>query len=655
MPYINIRLRHKIPGYLREIMAYYPDVLLFQLNQIQYDHLWSQLISAKYLYTDGYEIKATSWFMYALQTIKGWLGFENYCNPEKVSYTLNKLAYYGYTKQFHQPDFSLLLQYPLSSEIGALVTHDYNSSTTSQLQSELIKEYFKVDPHLNAFHRLDEHHRFGESWVKIAAYELIPQLDPQNINLITEVIRVLEQQNRSPPDIVFLPGSKYAQIAAQYYYNKAKNTPLPSFVMRLLWSDPRPELLNKALLYDPQIAKKDAQRFIAHHLAQQEYQSAFNLIDLLKDSQLILNCLLAIPETERHTLIQKNTPIAAIMAKYYLERKQYPLAQQIYDALEEINPEAAFSIAIQEKNYVKAYDLFNQYETKVVFPMSERQHLAGVFFDIAERKYEMARTYRAKKEWQKALQNYHFSLVQKKAAHHLNPSKKYLAEVYCHKRLYANALIDADLDLCDPEQSNIAAIEKAIALLRECHSTNEEEHKNTIALANGLMRRIDTLREKISFPSPPIDNARLNAHKNAHQQSITIFIKTLRELIILLEGSNEQELRLKRGKAHYLLADVHSYFNINAPDINHHYQMAMHAVPENPFYILRVTELFEIERNKLRPIAINYLKNMGYTAIDYLHWFDERWVKRDHIIWDVKDIHQPPIATPEISRWHFGF
>ncbi len=288
--------------------------------------------------------------------------------------------------------------------------------------------------------------------------------------------------------------------------------------------------------------------------------------------------------------------------------------------------------------------------------MSERQELARIFFDTAERKYETAKIHRAKKEWQEALQHYHFSLVQKKAAHHLNPSAEYLEEVYCHKRLYAKALIDADLDLYDPEQSDVAAIEKAINLLRECGSTNEEEqHIHTIALASGLMRRIDTLREKISFPYPPGDISQLNEHKNKHQQSIAAFIKTLNELITLLEGTKDKELRLKLGKAHYLLADVQLYFNINAPDINLHHQMAMQAVPENPFYILRVAELFEIEKNKLQPIAIYHLKKMGYTAIDYVHWFDERWVKRKDIICDVKDIHQPSIESLQTNGWSFGF
>lgn len=75
-----------------------------------------------------------------------------------------------------------------------------------------------------------------------------------------------------------------------------------------------------ALAYDPEIAKRDAQKFIEYHLAQKEYDNAFNLLGILNDSNLVLKFLLAIPETERHALIQKDTAIAAIMAKYYIEK-----------------------------------------------------------------------------------------------------------------------------------------------------------------------------------------------------------------------------------------------------------------------------------------------------------------------------------------------
>lgn len=96
MPYLNKKLFKRIPKHLKGFMEYYPDVSLFELNQIQYNHLWDQLSSSRYLWTNGYEIRPTNWFMHVFQTIKGWFGFDNHCKPEIISYNLNKLAFYGY-------------------------------------------------------------------------------------------------------------------------------------------------------------------------------------------------------------------------------------------------------------------------------------------------------------------------------------------------------------------------------------------------------------------------------------------------------------------------------------------------------------------------------------------------------------------------------
>lgn len=659
MPYINIELLKRIPPHLKGIMEYYPDVLLFQLNQIQYTHLWHELSSAKYLYTNGYEIKSTNWFMYAFQTVKGWFGFDNHCHPEKISYTLNKLAYYGYTKQFLQPDFSSVRNYPMSPEICALAVKSGDDLTTEQLQTKIVNHYFKVEPYLGmdySYQRLNSNHRFGESWMNADEWELIPQLDPQDDGLIAEVISTLDRKGSSTGELFFIQHSKYSRAAAQYYCDKAKNTVVPSFFLRILWTDPRPRYLALALAYDSEIAKRDAQKFIEYHLGQKEYEQAFNLLEILSDSNLVLKFLLAIPETKRHSLIQKDTPIAAILAKYYIEKQQYLLAKQFYSNIEEISPNAAFHIEIQEQHYDKAYDVFKKQKSSDLFSMSARQSLAKIFFNEAETAYVSGQTYRRNKHWEKAEQYYLQSLEQKKAAYHLYPCDEYLEDLYTHKRLYALLLIDADMDLHKSEDSDIARVQKAITLLRECRSSNKEEQKHhKHALATGLMRRVDTLREKIAFHYHSSDFDSIRKHKIKRQQEISILIKTLEELITLLEGTRDKALRLKLGKAHYLLADVQCFFDINAPDINQHYKMAMEAVPENPFYVLRVSEIFEERKENHQNTGITQLKSMGYQVFDFYHWSDERWFKRDDMIHNIKDIHQPPLKQTNTSQWNLTF
>ena len=69
-----------------------------------------------------------------------------------------------------------------------------------------------------------------------------------------------------------------------------------------------------------------------------------------------------------------------------------------------------------------------------------------------------------------------------------------------HKRLYAQLLIDADIDKNPAENSDIAQIQKALNLLRECRPDDKaEKHHLQNVLGKGLMRKADTLRQKICF------------------------------------------------------------------------------------------------------------------------------------------------------------
>lgn len=657
MFYFNTKLCRRIPENLHGVMEYYPDVELFELDQTEYTQLWQKVSSAKYLYTNGYEIRPTNWFMYAFQSLKGWLGFSNNCHPQKVLFILNKLAYYGYVKQLNQPDFSSIKYGSLPSEICTLVLQKRNDETTARLQKKLITEYFNIEPYLSfndSFQRLYSNHRYGDSWIKLNLWELIPQFDPQEDSIIADTLNALDKNQALMES--FLPKSKYARAAAQYYLGKAKNIEEPSFLLRLFWRDPRPEYLARALVYDPEIVRQDVENYVKHHLKQKEYKEAFNLLGILipNNPKLVLKYLLEIPEIERNELIQKDSPISAIMAQFHIDNMRYKNAQQFCTNIEVLSPVAAFHLEIEEHNYMQAYDIFKRHACLQRFSSPKRKELADQFFLNAETAYEKGKPLRNAKKWHEAEQHYLQSLELKKAAYHLDPSEENLENVYTHKRLYALLLIDADTDLHKPEESDIKTIHKALLLLRECNSNIKEEqtyHKH--ALITGLMRQVDMLREKIAMQYS--EHSFIQDHKLTHQQEISIFIRILKEIISLLEGSADKHLRIKLGKAHYLLADVQDFFNINSPDINQHYKMAMETVPDNPFYLLRVSEVFQEEKGKYQQRGIFKLKQMGYQVMDYVHWIDERWVKQDRIIYDIKDIHEPPLKVKQSSELTFSF
>lgn len=656
MHYVNNELLYKIPSHYRGIMEYYPDVILFNLNQTQYTYLWQQIHSATYLYTNGYQIKPIGWLGYVFESFKGWLGFENHCHPGKIFYTLNKLAYYGYSKRYTQPAPPSGARYSMTVEFGSLVNNRYNDITTEQLQTLLTKNFFKIEPHLTVnyqYQRLNSEHRFGESWVVANQAAFIPLLDPQDSVLIERLVHRFDQQNLT---VHFLQFSKYARVAARYYYDKAAGTSEPSFLARLLWVDPRPGYLAQALAYYPDIDQLDPARFIEYYLQKEAYLRAFNLLQCIRDPELILKFLLDMPAHVRNNLVPKDSEMATILAQHYIKRKQYTDAQQFHSNIESLSLQASFSLALRAKDFAKAYDIFKRLEHPNSVSVAERKTLAAVFFNKAEKEYDAGKECRDHNRWTEAGEHYLHCLEHKKAAYDLNPADEYLESLYTHKRLYAQVLIDADTALHAPEASNIAVVRKAINLLKECQSQRtDEQNCHKAALAKGYMRVIDTLREKICFVYTPHDLESLEQHKELHKLEISVFIKTLNKLIALLEGTKDDELRLKLGKAHYLLADVCLFFDINDPSINEHYKMAMVTVPENPFYTLRVGELFEIDQDKNRDRGILGLKKRGFEVFDYNHWFDERWVKKESIIHNIKDIHQPSLSEPKSSAWRFGF
>ena len=299
----------KIPQHLWGIMQYYPDVFLFQLNEVQYEQLWQKLLYSKYLYTDGYEIRPASWLRYAFESFKGWLGFVNNCHEGTISYVLNKLAYFGYSNSYAQPELTAMKGYKLSPLICVQALNEKNDTTTEELQRALVKNFFQVVPHLGIYYSsqmLSSDHRFGDSWLKTGAADLVSSLHPQDDQLIADVINALDKNPQSIAECIVLKKRKFAKAAAQFYCDKAKATAKPSLLSRMIWTDPRPGYLSKALFFDPDIAKRYASEFIEHHLGQIDYPSTLELLGLLSDEKQVLNYLLRIPENDRNLLVQKD-------------------------------------------------------------------------------------------------------------------------------------------------------------------------------------------------------------------------------------------------------------------------------------------------------------------------------------------------------------
>lgn len=678
------KLRTNIPYYLQGIMEFYPDVILYNFKQFEFSEHWQQLFNSKFLYAEGSEIKTTNWFMYSLQTLKGWFGFENFCHPKRITYCLDKLVYYGYTQGYFLDGIKNLKSYPLSFNTTSLAIHHYNDKTTEQFQNELITSYLTSKQYLPAEifnHTGNSKPRFGQSWLDIGALELVPLLDPQDSELISEVILKLDSLGISKVD--YIPNSKFALHAAEFYLEqvnklseKSGNMPKQNFIYNLFsgwqeilsnvlqWnsktfqeSDPRLPLLERALYFNSTLAEKYPIIFIEFYLGKKQYKEVLHLVTLLEDSKLILGYLLLIPEAIRNSLIVKDSKLAAILSQHYLINNQFAFAQAIFTNIEEINPGKAFTIAVQNKNYIDAYKLFMRFKDEVIFMDTDRKALAKAYIDKAEEQYKLGRQYRDKKEWTESVQFYYNSYLQKKAAYSLDPSEENAKELLSHKRLYAQVLVDSDIDLHEPESSDISSIQKAINLLKECESNDKDEQRyHKLALANALMRRVDTLKEKVALPANmPSDYKSLIQYRQTHESELSILIKTLKELVDLLKDNKESSLKKYLGKTYFLLADTAEFFSIADSHIKQNYRRAVETVPENPFYNLRASEVFESEKDKFIDLAYSNMSRLGLSAFDYLHWFDERWIKRDETNYKIKDIHELATSDTSESKWRLSW
>lgn len=220
MTSINLIAKNRIPESYRSVVGFYPDVILFQLNQHQFQTKWQQLARAPYIYTNGFSLRPAGWFRYYFESFKGWLGFTNHCNPQLLQLSLRKLAYYGYLHGY-QP-IHQIVKYPLGSGFLSVVNQERNPANSLQLQTDLINYYSEHSfyfPQFEMMAGVASPSRFGTSFATLGLCDLVPCLDPQDNHIIDEVSKVLEPH--SYQKYSFFRGSRYAKTVAQQYLAQA--------------------------------------------------------------------------------------------------------------------------------------------------------------------------------------------------------------------------------------------------------------------------------------------------------------------------------------------------------------------------------------------------------------------------------------------------
>lgn len=560
MSYTKKTLISKIPKKYRESLGYYPDVIFYQHKQREYGQKLQLLSQAQFIYTDGYRLRPAGMFRFAYESFKGFLGFTNHCQTEKVQLSLQKFAFYGYLKGYQQQQLTKLQRHGLQPDNIQLVSKPRSSQTSATIQSTLIRYYLEHAECFNAKIRdeqpkIRETYKFGISLTWLKLWTEIPKLDPQNDLIISQTRDQLENEESDHPSYDFIRDSKYAQAAANLYLSKAKkekNTLLYG------WN-----LLNNS--------KLRAQQFL--------------------ERALFFNSQVVVDEKE-------------LYISYYLEKNEL---QKALVLIEQLEPVEAFSRLVSLEQYDKAYTLFSTNKT-TQFLEKDTAILAKYFDKLGEDRYEQGLYLRKNHDWNGAKILYLSSLEAKGKASELE-SNKSRQEDYCtHKRLYAQLLIDSDIENFDASKCQIADIIKAINLLDSCDPEVKIFH-NT-ALARGLMRQVDYLTSIIQRAYNYSCSCYTTPYQYYldHEKTFVILINTLERITNLLGGTRDADQKVLLGRAYFLLGDFGRFYNLPNYTPNY-YENAMKANPSELAYIHRCREAFP-ERNEE---LLKKAQKLGYT------------------------------------------
>ncbi|CDZ78828.1 hypothetical protein BN59_03142 [Legionella massiliensis] len=652
MSHTNRRLIDRIPPDYRDYLGYYPDTLFYQHDSIQYRQKLARLAQASYLYSDGYTVKSASYFRYLFESFKGWFGFTNHCQPEKAQLALRKFTFYGYLRGYTQPQ-GRLQKLGIDAEFLELVSRPRTSENSQELQNKLIEFCIENESGLetissNVLPRIAQNYRFGTVLFRMGFWSEIPSLDPQNEQLIQLTVQRLESEIELPSPYSFIPGSKYALAAANCYLERAKAAKGSYFYGWSYVSNSQANAqsaLEQALTFDPEISSREKTIYIEYYLEKKELAKAIALIHQLDDPEQALKYIRdgKYSETQLQQWVKKDSWLASVLSTSYLmqrnDRETLEFVDNLHSNLPEQRPVQAFSLLVSQQKYDDAYSLFAK-SKGTPFLDEDIAEVANFYSEESERLYKQGHGYRQSKNWKMAKEYYLKSASMKRRAKELEPNDETREnEYFAHKRLYAQLLIDADIELNSIDQCQIEEILKAVKFLRECNSTDDREQKyNQKALAKGLMRQVDYLVFRVLTPTTyDADYQTRVKHLAANKTNFENMNTALHQIITLLDGTKDKQLKLILGKAYFLLADVADYFSLEGSSPSF-YIKAQETVPDNPFYLLRRSERFPEDKEKYQRPGIVRLKQLGFAVIDWLDWDKERW-QRDYRSAQIKDIH----------------
>jgi hypothetical protein len=661
---LRLRLGERLTRYYREEgLVYLPDFMIYDIDEREYKAFWHGIRNhpQNRLYTDGLQIYRAGWLQSLFQSFKGWLGFDNHCDPNKVQMTLAKIAYYGYLRGFHPVEFEEYHPSIISDRFKTLIHCERNNQNSVELQQLLMSYYITHSTNFPTLsHPILQAYPFGQTLVSEQLYTLVPSINPQDAQLISQAIRGIHYQNTSVPQSDCFKLSPFAEAYAVHLVSENR--------------------FNEALNWSEQVKINFKEHFIVFYISQKHrdpeaLQKAIALITLLFHSTNEVEQARAINYIKQNFSIEeqlhhlKSHPeLKAQIAAVYLEeakteKNRYTITKLILG--NKVLPLLAHAISLEphilDRDTSMQDVLMKEEWTNYQF----NEAIKDKRFQDARMLYEKHPDFKFDKNKLLVLRSHFVLEIESKTALIQTALKKrdvFLAEktalelVITAKLIarisdqgnpllaatveYARTLLNID-KIVHPEvkDADLALLERAQKVLNQLNLLNASPAFKSV-LNKVLLRKINCLIEKIRVPINFNDSWELRApFAMEHKKELNALKKDLNAFISLNEKNQSREFRPTLGKMHYLLGDVIYFFTRNKQDAIPHFKKASEVMPENPYYRLRYYEMAE---DKRRHDVVEEIEHMGHIQYaKYCDWMTERW-NDEQFMSEGMDIHNIP-------------
>lgn len=204
---------------VKPAIYFYPDVFNHSYTEQQYQQAWRRLHASQkgYLIVQKGHLTRVNWFRYAFEHIKGWLGWNHDCQPEKITMAAQKLAYYGYLNGYSQTEaLQTIKSWPNTHQPHPNFINQCqlkrNNLASANLQNEMVQFYKSNAKALDALDgsnwslpipQTASHFRFGATYLYYQDVLSMARIDVQNEELIDNVIMPLSDLNKTLPESTF--------------------------------------------------------------------------------------------------------------------------------------------------------------------------------------------------------------------------------------------------------------------------------------------------------------------------------------------------------------------------------------------------------------------------------------------------------------------